>query len=366
MSSVSTTRADTVLDIRDLRIEFPVYQGAVRALDGVSLQVGAGELVGVVGESGCGKSVTSMLALRLLPKGSYRVVSGQVGLLGHDALTASEATMRSLRGGRVSLVFQEPLTALNPTRRVGEQMLEVIRRHQKDQTPTAGTSPAGPPRGRMGLGAARRPMDKAAALAHAEQLLTDMRVADPAEVLRRYPFELSGGMRQRVLIALAFSGDPALIVADEPTTALDVTVQQQVLGLLRERARRSGTAVLLITHDMGVISQYTDRVYVMYAGRVVESGPTAQVLELPAHPYTRALLQALPEQAPPKSRLPAIAGGVPDLRHPPAGCAYQARCGQSLLRCDTRPAMASLSSVSSEASERRVACWLYTRQEQAA
>lgn len=334
MQGIPSSHPEAVLDIRDLRVEFPVYQGAVRALDGVSLNVGAGEIVGVVGESGCGKSVTSMLALRLLPKGSYRVVSGQVALLGVDALAASEATMRGLRGGRVSMVFQEPLTALNPTRRIGEQMLEVIRRHQQ--------------------------LDKAAALAHAQQLLHDMRVGDPAEILRSYPFELSGGMRQRVLIALAFSGDPALILADEPTTALDVTVQQQVLTLLRQRAARSRTAVLLITHDMGVISQYTDRMYVMYAGRVVESGATAQVLAAPAHPYTRALLQSLPEHAEPKSHLPAIAGGVPDLRQPPTGCGFAARCAQAHDACTQRPAMAPVNPT------RQVACWLHTPEELAA
>lgn len=326
-----------MLDIRDLTVEFPVYRGAVRALDGVGLHVGAGEIVGVVGESGCGKSVTAMLAMRLLPKGSYRVTRGAVSLLGHDMLTASDATLKDLRGGRVSMVFQEPLTALNPTRRIGDQMTEVIRRH--------------------------RPLGRAEAVAHARQSLVDMRVADPSEILKRYPFELSGGMRQRVLIALAFSGDPALIIADEPTTALDVTVQQQVLTLLRQRARRSNTAVLLITHDMGVVSQYTDRTYVMYAGRVIESGRTASVLSAPAHPYTVSLLKALPEHATPKSRLPAISGSVPDLRAPPAGCSFEARCPQAFAACTRRPPWLSLEPSAPGESARQTACWLHATSE---
>jgi len=331
---------ETVLNIQNLSVEFPVYQGAVRALDGVQLQVGAGEIVGVVGESGCGKSVTAMLSMQLLPKGTYRVTSGSISLLGHDVLSASDASLQKLRGGRVAMVFQEPLTALNPTRRIGQQMTEVIRCHQ--------------------------PLGRAEALAHAQQLLADMRVADPAEILQRYPFELSGGMRQRVLIALAFSGDPTLIIADEPTTALDVTVQQQVLTLLRQRARRSNTAVLLITHDMGVISQYTDRTYVMYAGRVIESGSTASVLSAPAHPYTAALLKALPEHAAPKSRLPAIAGGVPDLRTPPAGCSFAARCAHAFAQCTSKPPLSSVHEAVPGPHAKRAACWLHTLQEQAA
>ncbi|WP_265289053.1 ABC transporter ATP-binding protein [Verminephrobacter eiseniae] len=333
---VSANHPTPVLDIRALTVEFPVYQGAVRALDGVQLQVQAGEIVGVVGESGCGKSVTAMLTMQLLPKGSYRMIGGSISLLGQDMLGACAASLQKLRGSRVAMVFQEPLTALNPTRRIGAQMTQVIRRHQR--------------------------LDRAAARTHAQQLLADMRVADPADILARYPFELSGGMRQRVLIALAFSGDPALIIADEPTTALDVTVQQQVLTLLRQRARRSHTAVLLITHDMGVISQYTDRSYVMYAGRVIESGDTASVLSQPAHPYTAALLQALPQHGTRKTRLPALAGSVPDLRAPPAGCSFAARCPQAFARCASKP---PLSPVPGNPA-RQVACWLHTAPDRAA
>ena len=329
------TALEKLLDIRDLTIEFPVYGGAVRALDGITLSVGAGEIVGIVGESGCGKSVTAMLSLRLLPDGRYRVLNGDISLLGHDVLAAPEADLARLRGGKAAMVFQEPLTALNPTRRIGRQMIEVIRRH--------------------------RPIDQAGAKALAIRLLADMRIADPAEVLERYPFELSGGMRQRVLIALAFSSDPAIVIADEPTTALDVTVQRQVMSLLRRRARQSNAAILFITHDMGLVSQYTDRVYVMYAGRVVETGPTERVLAAPAHPYTRALLQGLPDHAVAKAELPAIAGNVPDLRHPPAGCGFAGRCAYVVARCNERPPLAALAGQG----EREAACWLAPIQDHA-
>jgi peptide/nickel transport system ATP-binding protein len=329
------TAARKVLDIRDLTLEFPVYGGAVRALDGITLSVGAGEIVGIVGESGCGKSVTAMLSLRLLPDGRYRVLTGDVSLLGHDMLTAPEAELVQLRGGQAAMVFQEPLTALNPTRRIGRQMIEVIRRH--------------------------RPIDKAGATALAIQLLGDMRIADPAEVMERYPFELSGGMRQRVLIALAFSSDPAIVIADEPTTALDVTIQRQVMSLLRRRARQSNAAILFITHDMGLISQYTDRVYVMYAGRVVETGPTGSVLAAPAHPYTRALLDCLPEEAAAKAALPAIPGNVPDLRHPPVGCGFAGRCAHAVARCSERPPLVPLD----DGQDHQAACWLAPIEEHA-
>jgi peptide/nickel transport system ATP-binding protein len=301
--------ADPVLSIRNLSLEFPVWRGALHALDDVSLHVAGGEIVGVVGESGCGKSVTAMAAMRLLPDRAYRVTKGAIRMLGQDMLSADEATLRDLRGSGVAMVFQEPLTALNPTRRIGDLMVEVIRAHQ--------------------------PIGKAAARARAVELLHSMRIADAEAVMRRYPFELSGGMRQRIVIALAFANDPRLVIADEPTTALDVTVQRQVLTLLQNRARDVGAAVLLITHDLGVVSEYTDRIYVMYAGKVVESGPTDAVLGAPRHPYTRALLQAGPEAAAPKAPLAAIPGGLPDLREVIVGCRYAGRCPFAQETCRT-------------------------------
>jgi peptide/nickel transport system ATP-binding protein len=262
-----------VLVIDDLRIEFPAYKSTVKALNGVSLHVDPGEIVGVIGESGSGKSVTAMLSLRLLPERSYEVKSGSLSILGRDMLAAKEKDLLSVRGRDAAMIFQEPMTALNPTRRIGRQMLDVIIHHQR--------------------------LSKAEAKAKAIALLRDMHIADPEQVMNSYPFELSGGMRQRVMIALAFSCDPQLLIADEPTTALDVTVQRQVLLLLREKARARGTAILLITHDMALVSQFCDRVYVMYTGAVVEQGVTAQVMADPQHPYTRGLLSGLPEQVEP-------------------------------------------------------------------
>ena len=222
-----------VLTIDNVRLSFPVYQGQVNVLNNISLHIDRGEIVGVVGESGSGKSVTAMLAMRLLPAGSYHIHSGAITLMGHDMLNLTEKTLRDIRGSKVAMIFQEPMTALNPTRRIGQLMTEVIRQHQRLS--------------------AREAQQKAIAL------LTEMQIADAPQVMKRYPFELSGGMRQRVMIALAFSCEPELIIADEPTTALDVTVQRQVLRLLKQKARASNTAVLFISHDMAVVSQLCDR-----------------------------------------------------------------------------------------------------------
>jgi peptide/nickel transport system ATP-binding protein len=317
---------EPVLDIRDLSLEFPVFGGSVRALAGVNLRVMPGEIVGVVGESGSGKSVTAMTALRLLPPGGYRVTHGGLRLCGEDVLAASEAQMRQWRGRRAAMIFQEPMTALNPTRRIGDQLAGVLRAHHR-----------------------LKPRE---AMSRASGLLRDMMIPDPERALRAYPFELSGGMRQRVMVAMAFSCDPALLIADEPTTALDVTVQRQVLQLLRQRARERGTAILFITHDMAVVSQFCDRVYVMYAGTVVEQGPTGQVLGAPCHPYTRGLLDGLPERAVPGADLAAIPGRVPDMRQPPQGCVFFDRCAFADDACRQRPELRP-----GAAPERRVACW---------
>jgi peptide/nickel transport system ATP-binding protein len=324
-----------VLSIQDLSLEFPIYQGAVKALNGVSLQVAPREIVGVVGESGSGKSVTSMLAMRLLVEGSYQVTGGSVTMLGQDILRASERTMLGLRGSRVAMIFQEPMTALNPTRKVGDQMAEVLRLH--------------------------RGLSRDQARSESVALLQDMHVADPAAILKVYPFELSGGMRQRVLLALAFSCEPELLIADEPTTALDVTVQRQVLLLMREKARQKGTAILFITHDMSVVSQFCDRVYVMYAGGVVESGPTATVLGDPRHPYTRGLLSALPERVGARGRIQAIPGTVPDLTRLPEGCPFASRCGLVRDACRRRPPTVPVG----DGGGHCAACWALTGEERA-
>jgi peptide/nickel transport system ATP-binding protein len=316
-----------VLSINELQLEFPIYGGSVRALNRVSLQVNAGEIVGVVGESGSGKSVTAMMALRLLAEEGYRVTGGALEMLGIDVLNASERQMRALRGARAAMIFQEPMSALNPTRKIGRQMTEVIRLHQRVS--------------------AQEARDKAV------RLLREMQIADAERVMARYPFELSGGMRQRVLIAMAFSCEPELIIADEPTTALDVTVQRQVLRLLQQKARASGTAVLFITHDMAVVSQLCDRVYVMYAGHVIESGATAEVINRPAHPYSIGLLQAAPERVAPRALLQVIPGTVPNLSALPPGCAFSNRCRHADDQCRQTPALAPLA----EDGQRRAACW---------
>jgi peptide/nickel transport system ATP-binding protein len=322
-----TDPSRAVLEISDLVLRFPTYRGAVRAVNGASIRVDAGESVGIVGESGSAKSVTSLMAMRLLPEGSFEVTGGSVVLCGRDILAAGENEMVNIRGRDVAMIFQEPLTALNPTRRIGQQMLEVILLHRNLS--------------------ARKARDLAI------QLLGDMRIADPEQVLRRYPFELSGGMRQRVLIGLAFSCEPKLIVADEATTALDVTVQRQVLHLLRAKASLLGTAILFITHDLAVASQFCDRLYVMYAGAVVEEGPTAAVLGAPVHPYTQALLNALPERVAPGERLRSIAGSVPDLTVELSGCPFAPRCAQASAVCERRPALLPTGS-----DGHRAACWL--------
>lgn len=318
--------AGPILSIRNLSLEFPVFRGALHAVEDVTMEVRPGEIVGVVGESGCGKSVTAMATMRLLPEEAYRVTSGSLCLLGQDMIAATEADLRRMRGGGAAMIFQEPLTALNPTRRIGDLMVEVIRAHRR--------------------------IGKPAARAHAVELLRQMRIADAEAVMRRYPFELSGGMRQRIVIALAFANDPKIVIADEPTTALDVTVQRQVLTLLQNRARDVGAAVMMITHDLGVVSEYTDRVYVMYAGKVVESGPTDRVLTDPRHPYTRALLNAGPEAVAPKAALASIPGTLPDLREHIPGCRFAGRCAQVSEQCRTTAPPAR------SEGDRQFACWL--------
>jgi peptide/nickel transport system ATP-binding protein len=316
----------TLLEVKDLSIAFN-HQPAVKT---ISFQINPGETLGLVGESGSGKSATSLALLRLLPPTGQ--VTGTIDLDGNDLLSLPEESMRRHRGRTLAMIFQEPMTALNPTRRIGRQMLDVIIHHQR--------------------------LSKAEARAKAIALLKDMHIADPEQILDSYPFELSGGMRQRVMIALAFSCDPQLLIADEPTTALDVTVQRQVLLLLREKARQRGTAILLITHDMAVVSQFCDRVYVMYTGAVVEEGPTAQVMGDPRHPYTQGLLSGLPEQVQPGADLLTIPGQVPNLAALPSGCTFRERCPQAMSQCAERPRLNPID----PAHLRKSACWLSAKE----
>ncbi|EMW0827354.1 ABC transporter ATP-binding protein [Klebsiella aerogenes] len=321
-----------VLTIDNVCLSFPVYQGQVNVLNNISLHIDRGEIVGVVGESGSGKSVTAMLAMRLLPAGSYHIHSGAITLMGHDMLNLTEKTLRDIRGSKVAMIFQEPMTALNPTRRIGKQMADVIRQH--------------------------RPMSLREARARAVELLADMQIADPQSVLKRYPFELSGGMRQRVMIAIAFSCEPDLLIADEPTTALDVTVQRQVLRLLKQKAQATGTAVLFISHDMAVVSQVCDRLYVMYAGAVIESGNTGEVLQQPQHPYSIGLLNSAPDNGEPRTPLRSIPGTVPNLARLPAGCAFRERCFAAGEACGITPTLQAHDS----AADRQAACWYPQRE----
>jgi oligopeptide/dipeptide ABC transporter ATP-binding protein len=295
-----------LLKIEDLKTHFFTSSGVVKAVDGVSLEIPEGGTLGIVGESGSGKSVTAMSVLRLVSEPG-RIVGGRILLEAIDILTLPEDELREVRGGKIAMIFQEPMTCLNPVFTIGDQIEEAVALHQK------------------GLSKSER-WDKVV------ESLTLVRVPDPARVAHAYPHELSGGMRQRAMIAMALSCRPALLIADEPTTALDVTIQAQVLELLRELKERLGMAFVLITHDLGIVAETVDRVAVMYAGRVVEEGATADLFENPRHPYTRALLHALPSLTT-TGRLQTIPGSVPDLSRLPRGCAYQDRCERVQARC---------------------------------
>jgi len=289
------------LEIRDLHTEFSTGAGVVRAVDGVSYSVGAGETVAVVGESGSGKSVTALSVMRLIPNPPGEITHGAVLFAGRDLLTISEPEMREIRGGEIGMVFQEPMTSLNPVLTIGRQITETLEQH--------------------------RGLDRSAANKRAEALLTQVGIADPTRRLKQYPHQLSGGMRQRVMIAIALACDPKLIIADEPTTALDVTIQAQILELMKALTRDRGIALIIITHNLGVVARYADRVNVMYAGRIVESGPAAEIYHDPRHPYTIALLRSVPRlDRPRQARLDPVEGQPPDLTRLDAGCAFRPRC----------------------------------------
>jgi peptide/nickel transport system ATP-binding protein len=301
---------EPLLKIEGLKTHFFTSSGVVKAVDGVSLEVPEGGTLGIVGESGSGKSVTAMSVLRLVSEPG-RIVGGKVLLRQKgetaDLLSLPVERLRDVRGGVIAMIFQEPMTSLNPVFTIGDQIEEAVALHQKG-------------------------LSKAGRRAKVLESLSLVRVPDPERAARAYPHELSGGMRQRAMIAMALSCRPALLIADEPTTALDVTIQAQVLDLLRELRERLGMAVILITHDLGIIAETVDRVAVMYAGRVVEEGATADLFANPRHPYTRALLHALPTLET-KGRLQTIPGSVPDLSKLPRGCAYQDRCERVQARC---------------------------------
>jgi peptide/nickel transport system ATP-binding protein len=301
---------DHLLEIRGLKTYFATDNGVVHAVDGVDLAIDRGETLGVVGESGCGKTVTAMSVLKLIAMPPGRIVAGQILWQGRDLVPLTPEEMRPIRSKEIGIVFQEPMTSLNPVYTVGAQIAETVREHE-------------------GLG-------RRAALEKAVEMLRLVHIPNPHRRVNDYPHQFSGGMRQRVMIAMALSCNPKLLIADEPTTALDVTIQAQILELITEMKERFGMAVMLITHAMGVVAETAQRVAVMYAGKVVEEAPVGELFSRPRHPYTRGLIRSIPriDRAGRKERLAAIAGIVPSLLEPPPGCRFAARCEFAMPVCN--------------------------------
>ncbi len=313
-----------LLSVQDLHVGFATDDGQVRAVDGVSFDLGAGEIVAIVGESGCGKSVTAQTLIGLT-RSPNATITGSVMFDGRDLNILPDNELQKLRGARIAMVFQDPMTSLNPVYRVGDQIAEAIRAH--------------------------RDVSKADAITHAVELLEMVGIPNPQRRVRDYPHEFSGGMRQRVMIAMALALEPEVLIADEPTTALDVTIQAQILDLLRKLNREKNVSVVLITHDLGVVAELAHRVVVMYAGQVVEQAGLEELFDAPQHPYTRGLLASIPRLDTVRSeRLPQIPGHPPSLLRPPAGCRFAARCPESFERCTEAPPLV-------DHSAHQVRCW---------
>ena len=335
------TTNDPLLRVQDLHVEFKTRRGQALVLNGVDFEIRSGETLCVVGESGCGKSMTALALLRLIPSPPGRIRSGRVLFQGEDLVQASEARMREVRGNRISMIFQEPMTSLNPVFTVGDQIGESLQLH-------------------AGLNAS-------AARQRAIEMLQQVGIPAPERRVDEYPHQLSGGMRQRVMIAMALACRPDILIADEPTTALDVTVQAQIFDLLRALQRDKGTAIMFITHDMGAVAEMADRVMVMYAGRVIEQGTTEQVLSQPGHPYTRGLIDCLPAlgsstafEDGERPALAEIAGVVPSIWSLGQGCAFRERCPQALARCAAEvPPMFALDGGPAPGAPHGAACWLH-------
>jgi oligopeptide/dipeptide ABC transporter ATP-binding protein len=317
-----------LLDVRDLHTHFFTSGAVVRAVDGVSWDVFPGETVALVGESGCGKSVSALSVMRLVAAPAGRIVGGEIVFKGKDLLTLSEEEMRRLRGREIGMIFQEPMTSLNPVLSVGRQLTETVEVH---------------------LG-----MTPGQSRARAIELLSLVGVSDPERRLNQYPHQFSGGMRQRMMIAMALSCSPPLVLADEPTTALDVTIQAQILELMKDLSRRLGAAMLMITHNLGVVARYADRVNVMYAGRIVERATARELYANPRHPYTLGLLRSVPRlDEPRKAKLQPIPGQPPDLSRLPGGCAFAPRCPYVIERC-----RAEVPPLDKVGDEHVAACWV--------
>ena len=302
---------EALLSVRDLKTHFFNADGVTRAVDGLSFEVAAGETLGIIGESGCGKSVTALSVMRLLPPKLGRSVGGEIHFEGQNLLALDEIDMRAIRGNRIAMIFQEPMTSLNPVFTVGSQVGEAVRLHQ-------GKS---------------RSESRAIAI----EMLRKVGIPSPELRVDAYPHQLSGGMRQRVMIAMALACKPDLLIADEPTTALDVTIQAEILDLLRRLRERRGMGLVLITHDLGVVAEQADRVAIMYAGRIVEDAPTRELFAAPLHPYTRALLRSMPMLGVHRDRLETIPGNVPDLTRRPSGCTFRDRCPLATPECGVEP-----------------------------
>ena len=326
----AVTAQDTVLEVDGLCVDFTVRRKRVRVLSDISFTVARGETLGIIGESGCGKSMTALALLRMIPSPPGRIAAGRVLLNGEDLIQVPEKRIRAVRGGEISMIFQEPMTSLNPVYTIGNQIAETVRRHK-------GTS-------------------RTAAWKEAIDLLDMVHIPAPERRVREYPHHLSGGMRQRVMIAMALACEPTVLLADEPTTALDVTVQAQIFDLLREIQDAHGTCIVLITHDFGADSEMADRVLVMYAGHKVEEGTLDEISDEPRHPYTQGLLRSMPEIVDEPSdirgRLPEIPGTVPDLLRGLKGCPFAPRCPSATSRCRELPGYTRLGD------HRSVKCWL--------
>ena len=319
---------DVLLKVDQLRTEFfSSKTKSVTAVDKVSFDIYKGEILGLVGESGCGKSVTSLSVMQLLKDTPGKVTHGQVLLDGKDLLKMSGEEVRGIRGGRMSMIFQEPMSALNPSMRIDRQMMETIMLHTDK--------------------------NKEQARAHAADMLKKVGIPDPARVLKNYPHQLSGGMSQRVMIAMALSCDPELLIADEPTTALDVTIQAQIMDLMKKLQKEAQSSILLITHDLGVVAEMCSRVIVMYAGKIVEEAPVGPLFNSPTHPYTQGLIASVPKLGSGVKVLPSIPGSVPDLASMPKGCRFAPRCKYATAKChEKEPELVTVGE------NQRCRCWL--------
>ncbi|MBO8138184.1 MAG: ABC transporter ATP-binding protein [Desulfotomaculum sp.] len=319
--------SDVLLKVDNLKTHFFLDEGVVPAVDGVSFHLNRGETLAVVGESGSGKSITSLSIMRLIPSPPGRIVGGSIYFNGQDLLKLPEKEMRRIRGNKISMIFQEPMTSLNPVYRVGDQIAEALINHQG--------------------------VNKKEAMEKAVEMLRLTGIPSPEKRAYEFPHQMSGGMRQRVMIAMALSCRPELLIADEPTTALDVTIQAQILELMQELQEKFGTAIIMITHDLAVVAEMADRAAVMYCGKVVEEATVEELFEKPLHPYTRGLLASIPRVEEEVDKLYMIEGTVPNLMHLPAGCAFAPRCPEAESRCHrARPELVEVSP------GRKVSCWL--------